>query len=111
MVQRAVERLYERMLGDPELAPFFAGVDMKAQHEKMGRFLGLVCGGRNDLHGPDLRAAHARLVEHGLADRHFDATCGHLEATLISLGVDPEAVDDVLAIVESTREDVLGRRS
>lgn len=106
----AVERLYEKMLGDPELSPFFDGIDLAAQRKKLAAFLTYAFGG-SEASGADLRAAHSRLVDRGLGDHHFDVTATYLRDTLVELGLDADLIDDVSAIVESTREDVLGRRS
>jgi hemoglobin len=56
-----------------------------------------------------MRNAHAHLLERGLNDRHFDAVAGHLQATLRELGVATGLIDQVMAIAESTRDDVLNR--
>jgi hemoglobin len=45
----------------------------------------------------------------GLTDRHFDAVLEHLGNTLRELNVAAPLIDQVIAIAESTRTDVLGR--
>ena len=45
----------------------------------------------------------------GLNDKHFDVVMDHLGATLRELEVPENLVEQVLAIAESTRSDVLGR--
>jgi hemoglobin len=66
-------------------------------------------GGPNQYTGRDLRTAHAKLVDRGLADGHFDAIASHLGATLQELGVDEATTSEVLAVVGSFRNDVLNR--
>ena len=56
-----------------------------------------------------MRKAHAHLVEKGLNDTHLDAVMEHLTGTLEELKVPKELIDEVAAIAESTRNDVLGR--
>lgn len=56
-----------------------------------------------------MRRGHARLVEMGLTDRHFDAVLEHFGNTLRQLGVAEPLVTQVNDIAESTRSDVLGR--
>lgn len=66
-------------------------------------------GGPHNYTGMDMRRGHARLVEMGLTDRHFDAVLEHLGNTLRELGVAEPLVKQVNDIAESTRTDVLGR--
>lgn len=108
-VDAAVELFYGKVLADPLLAPFFAGVDMKRQRAQQKAFLTLAFGGPNAYTGQDLRRAHAPLVARGLNDAHFNAVAGHLQATLAELGVAQGLVDEVMAIAASTHDDVLGR--
>jgi hemoglobin len=45
----------------------------------------------------------------GLNDSHFDAVVENLGATLTELSVPQELIAEVVAICESTRNDVLGK--
>jgi hemoglobin len=45
----------------------------------------------------------------GLDNSHFDAVMEHLTGTLQELNVAQELIDQVAAIAESTRNDVLGK--
>jgi hemoglobin len=56
-----------------------------------------------------VRSAHAKLVENGLDDSHFDHVVAHLRETLEELKVPAEEIEAVISITESTRDDVLGR--
>ena len=92
------------------LAEFFNGVDMERQAKKQMAFMAWAFSGPEEYKGRDLRAAHKHLVaKHGLGDAHFDAVAGHLKATLEELEVPAELVNEVLAIVGSTRNEVLDR--
>lgn len=108
-VDAAVDIFYRRVLKDPRIARFFEDTDMDAQREKQKAFLTMVFGGPNEYQGKDLRTAHARLVEHGLDDGHFDAVAEHLQATLERLDVPEPIIAQVMTIAASTRGDVLGR--
>lgn len=108
-VDAAVDVFYRKVLADELLAPFFAGVDMEKQAAKQRAFLTVALGGPNKYTGRGMRAAHARAVEAGLSDVHFDAVVGHLAATLRELGVPDEKIAEAGAIVETTRDQVLGR--
>ncbi len=108
-VDAAVDIFYGKVLADERLAGFFTKTDMEAQRAKQRAFLTVALGGPNKYTGRGMRAAHARAVEQGLTDVHFDAVAGHLAATLRELRVAEEKIDEVLAIVETTRDQVLGR--
>ena len=45
----------------------------------------------------------------GLGDGHFDAVAENLVATLKELNVPQELIDEVVALVSGTRDDVLNR--
>ena len=108
-VDAAVDLFYRHVLSDDRIAHFFEGVDMERQAQKQKAFLTMAFGGPHNYTGKDMREGHAHLVKQGLNDSHFDAVAENLAKTLQELGVAQELIDQVLAIAESTREDVLGR--
>jgi hemoglobin len=108
-VDAAVDIFYRKVLGDERINSFFEGVDMDTQAAKQKAFLTFAFGGPNNYTGLDMRRGHARLVEQGLNDSHFDAVVEDLAATLTELGVPDELIAQVGAIAESTRDDVLGK--
>ncbi|HHO51826.1 MAG TPA: group 1 truncated hemoglobin [Deltaproteobacteria bacterium] len=108
-VDAAVDIFYRKVLSDDRINRFFDGVDMERQAAKQKAFLTMVFGGPNHYTGKDMRSAHAHLVHDGLDDSHFDAVVENLGATLAELGVADELIQQVAAIAESTRADVLSR--
>lgn len=108
-VNAAVDLFYRHVLSDDRIAHFFDGVDMERQAQKQKAFLTMAFGGPHNYTGADMKRGHAHLVKQGLNDSHFDAVAENLAKTLQELGVGQELIDQVLAIAESTREDVLGR--
>jgi hemoglobin len=109
-VTAAVDVFYDKVMADELTRPFFAGLDMAAQIKKQVAFMTVAFGGPNVYRGRDLRTAHAALVrDKGLNDAHFDAVATHLKATLLELNVPPALVDEALAIVAGTRDQVLSR--
>jgi hemoglobin len=84
-VQAAVVRLYEKIMSDKTLAPFFEGLDLDAQIQKQIAFLTMVFGGPSTYSGPDLRAAHAASVRSGLNGDHFDSVARHLAETALAM--------------------------
>ncbi|MDX8408675.1 MAG: group 1 truncated hemoglobin [Mariprofundales bacterium] len=108
-VNAAVDIFYRKVLGDPFITPFFEGVDMAKQANKQKAFLTLAFGGPNDYSGKDMRDGHKHLVKQGLNDAHFDHILVHLRSTLAELGVAEALIQEVVAVAESTRTDVLDR--
>ena len=82
---------------------------MDEQRAKQKSFLTMVFGGPNYYTGKDMWTAHTQMVEEGLTERQFDAVVGHLKAILEDIEVDSDAIDEVMAIAESTRDDALNR--
>ncbi|MFT3925282.1 MAG: group 1 truncated hemoglobin [Myxococcales bacterium] len=105
----AATLFYEKVLADPELAPFFAGLDMSQQIRKQVALMAWAFGGPQKYTYRGLNEAHAGLRAKGLNDRHFDAVAGHLAATLKELGVPDDLAGEAMAIVASTRDQVMGR--
>ncbi len=108
-VNAAVDIFYRKVIADPRINTFFFGVDMVQQAAKQKAFLTMAFGGPHHYTGQDMRKGHARLVQLGLNDRHFDIVLEHLGGTLRDLGVAENLNSEVIAIAESTRADVLGR--
>ena len=104
-IDAAVESFYAKVTTDPRIARFFENVDMAKQKA----FLAYAFGAPVPYSGKDLAAAHAHLVADGLNDGHFDAVAGHLQETLIELGVPEDLIGEVMTIAASTRDAVLGR--
>jgi hemoglobin len=108
-VNAAVDIFYRKVLADFRINRFFDGVDMDKQAAKQKAFFTMAFGGPNNYSGTDMRNAHARLVQMGLDESHFDAVMENLGATMQELNVPPELIAQAAAIAESTRADVLGK--
>ncbi|GIW82634.1 MAG: group 1 truncated hemoglobin [Gemmatales bacterium] len=109
-IHLAVDKFYDHILADERIKHFFVGIDMVKQRGHQRRFLKYAFGGSPNYPGRSMREAHRRLVEEmNLSDQHFDAVAENLTLTLKELNVASDLIDEVLAIVESTRDDVLNR--
>ncbi|MCK9621459.1 MAG: group 1 truncated hemoglobin [Methylobacter sp.] len=108
-VNAAVDIFYRKVLNDNRINRFFDNVDMEKQAAKQKAFLTMAFGGPHNYTGEDMRKGHAHLVKMGLDDSHFDAVVENLGATLEELNVPQEQIAEVVAICETTRNDVLGR--
>ena len=109
-VGTAVDIFYRKVMADARINYFFFGVNITEQAAKQKAFLGMAFGGPHEYTGRDMRRSHAKLVGMGLNDRHFDIVLDHLRDTLRDLESPEPLIQQGIAICESTREDVLGRK-
>lgn len=107
-IDAAVELFYTKVLADPRVNSYFKEINMTRQKKKQKEFLSMALGAPTKYTGADLRTAHRELP--GLNDTHFNAIAEHLQATLTELKVDKALIDKTLAVVETTRADVLNRK-
>ncbi|MEZ0139812.1 MAG: group 1 truncated hemoglobin [Candidatus Reddybacter sp.] len=105
-VDAAVDIFYRKVLADKRVNEFFTTVDMEAQREKQKAFLTMAFGGPNNYTGKDMREGHKAM---NLNEGHFNAIAESLEATLEELSVPQASIDQILAIVATTKDDVLNR--
>ena len=108
-IHAAVEIFYKKVLADKRINYFFDHIDMKRQAEKQRVFLTFALGGARQYNGRNMKAAHTKAVKEGLSDVHFDAVLENLASTLKELKVPEELIQEAAQIVETTRDDVLGR--
>ena len=103
-VSAAVDGLYERLLADPALAPYFAHTDMERQKRHMRAFMAVALGGADIYAGRDMASAHAHL---GVTHDAFDRVVGHLVDTLVSLGVPMEIIEAIGAKLAPLRAQIV----
>ena len=108
-VNAAVDLFYGEVLDDYRINRFFDGLDVSKQAAHLKAFMAVAFGGPNQYTGRSLRDGHAKLVKKGLNDSHFDAVVEHLGATLTELNVPAELIAEAAGLVESVRDEVLGR--
>ena len=108
-VRATVLKLYDKILDDRELAPFFEKLDFEKLRLSQSAFVTYAFGGPNHYAGKSMRAAHERAVSQGLSDKHFDKVAAHLKDAMQELGVSYDLIEEALHIVGSTRKDVLGQ--
>lgn len=110
-VKTVVVKLYERILSDEDLIPFFENISVARLRASQNAFISMALGGPVVYSGQTLRMAHEKLVnEKGLADKHFDRVIMHVSGILSDINVDPSLIQDVLKIIEGTRSDVLCKK-
>jgi hemoglobin len=105
-IDAAVDLFYVKVLADKRVNHFFEDINMSKQHRKQKEFLSAALGGPLPWTGKDMRKAHAGLE---LTEEHFNAVAENLIATLKELKVSQELIDQVIAVVATTKDDVLQR--
>lgn len=100
VVRSAITILYDRVLADPELAPFFEGMDMNQLRAHQRAFFTSALDGPQVYTGRDLGEAHAHLA---ITDAAFDRILKHVLDTLADLEVDPGASAAVDQKLQSLR--------
>lgn len=103
-VSAAVEDFYQRLLADPDLAPFFADVDLRKLKSHQRSFIAAALGGPEIYAGRDMAAAHAGL---DISNADFDAVVGHLVDTLASLGVPDATIATIGSALAPLRADIV----
>ena len=107
-VSAVVNDFYERVLGDPQLAPYFDGVDMARLKRHQALLVTQVLGGPANYDGRSLNEAHAGL---GIDHDDFAAFVGHLAAAMKDAGVPDDIIGRAGAVVVSTEPDIVEARS
>lgn len=108
-IDATVDIFHSKILVDDRISHFFNGVDIEGLAVKQKAFLTVVFGGPNNYTGKRMRSVHAHLIEKGLNDFHFDAVVENLAETLTELGASNDKIQEVAAIAETIRHDVLGK--
>ncbi len=102
-IREAVDRLYRRLLEDPELARYFDG-DLTALKRHQAALLTQVLGGPAEYDGRDLKQAHAHL---GITPEHFRRVVFYLVGTVWELGAPMDIVMAIGETVWSLQNDVV----
>ncbi|MCU1619136.1 MAG: hemin receptor [Modestobacter sp.] len=103
-IRSAVDDFYVRVVSDPELAPYFEGIDLPRLRRHQTALLVQVTGGPVEYSGRTLAEGHAGL---GITPGAFDRVVGHLVATLTDLGVSAEDIAEVGGALTAHRDDIV----
>ena len=104
----AVDQMYERVLGDPELRGFFEKVNLKWLKESQVHFFAQALGGPAEYSGRDMRTTHAQLP---IEERHFQGVATHLLATLHSMGVAEDLAQMVIDTIAPLAPEIVQKPS
>ncbi|HEY1104787.1 MAG TPA: group 1 truncated hemoglobin [Agromyces sp.] len=103
-IASVVDRLYELIMADETLSPYFVETRLSQQKGHMAMFLAAATGGPNGYKGLDLDAAHAGR---GITDADFDNVIGHAATALTEAGVDAETIGQVAGALMPLRAQVV----
>lgn len=103
-VRTAVTIMYRRILDDPELAPWFEGIDLDRLQSHQRAFLAAAFGGPHTFSGRDVAVAHRDMA---ITDEAFTRVASSLITALADLGVERAAIGAVSERLESLRSAVV----
>ena len=104
-VRTAVTVMYHRIVADPELAPWFEGIDTDRLKAHQRAFLAAAFGGPQVFTGRPIPEAHRGME---ITDDAFDRVVSALMTALADLGIAKEAVNTVGERLEGMRGDIVG---
>lgn len=110
-MKQIVDKLYERVLNDEKLKPFYKDTDISHLLEMESQLMTYVFGGRELmlLDKPEFNLRHihmSALVNGPLTHEHWQAFVGHFQDTLDALPELPlEARESAMKWIRSTKDD------
>lgn len=100
VVSKIVLDLYDRLLDDDDVGPFFDDVEMSRIVDHQTKFVSSLMGGPASYTDDQIHKMHARLP---IRDEHFDKLEKILEETLADHGVAEEDVKAILGAFQARR--------
>jgi hemoglobin len=107
-LEGVVADFYDRVLADPQLAPFFTGTNMARLRGKQAEFFAAALGGPEPYTGAPMRQVHQGR---GITMHHFNLVAGHLTESLHAAGVPAPIVGQIIGAVAPLADDIAGARS
>ena len=104
-VSRIVMALYERLLDDDDLGPFFDDVDMPKLIDHQTKFVASLMGGPASFSDDHIARAHAHLV---ITSEHFEQLKALVRATLEDFEVTDPDIQTILGAFEARRPVLIG---
>jgi methyl-accepting chemotaxis protein len=105
-IKAVVDGFYDRVLADPDLAPYFENVNMRGQRGRLTVFLVAATGGP-PYNGRSMADAHRGL---GVTRQAFDRVADHLVDQLTAMGVSDGLIQDIVGLVAPLADDIVDQR-
>lgn len=99
-VSRIVMRLYDKILDDDDLGPFFDDIDMPRLIDHQTKFVASLMGGPASFTDAHLTGAHRGL---DINDRHFDQLVNLVGETLEEFEVEVVDIETVKGAIDARR--------
>jgi hemoglobin len=103
-IEAVVDELFARVAQDTRINAAFAGAPLPRTRRRLIEMVCQATGGPCTYSGRDMKTSHAGM---GITGAQFDALAGHLVAALDKLKVPEREKGELLAIVGSTRADIV----
>jgi methyl-accepting chemotaxis protein len=107
-IKATVDLFYEKVLADPDLAPFFSKTNMTWLKGRQNAFFVQALGGPALYKGKDMKSAHAQM---SISQADFNAVAGHLVASLAELNVPQPLIDEVVSAVAPLAPDIVSSQA
>ena len=106
-VSRIVMRLYDRLLDDDDVGPFFDDVDMARLIDHQTKFVSSLMGGPASFSDRHIAGAHRHLT---IENSHFDRLKELVRETLEEFSLEEQDIEAVLAEYEARRGLLIGEK-
>jgi hemoglobin len=97
--------MYERVLADPELAPFFENVSMDHLRSMQYQFVASALDGPVEYTGAELTAIHGGR---GINSHYFAKFCHHFAGAIEAHGATPNDLDQALGRLAIYKDRITG---
>ncbi len=104
-VSKIVFALYDTLLDNDEIGPFFDDVDMSRVVDHQTKFIASLLGGPASYSDNQLRQLHSHIE---INDKQFDELETVLRDTLTEYNIEPKDIDRVVAEFEKRRSLIVG---
>lgn len=101
-IETVIERMYEHILDDDRLAPYFDESNIQSLINHQSRFIAMVAGGPE--YHDNIPETHAHM---NLRDEHFDAVLAYLHTALVENGVDEEYSQQLKSYLQQYRASIV----
>lgn len=105
-VSKIVSSLYDRVLEDPTLSPYFEGIDMRRQIDHQTKFVASLMGGPASFSDEHLQHVHAR---YSIEEAAFNELVLVLRETLEDADLEETDIGEVIAAFQSKKHLVVAK--
>ncbi len=106
-VDGLIDILFSKLLKDKSFAPFYENVDVEELKLKYSSFVTMALGGPSRYTGKSIAKAHESVRDRGLTASHVDAFFKYMREALSDFEIEDDLAGKVVAVMRSTREDLL----